>query len=139
MNDVTTGAVGELLTAAELLQRGFFLAKPVGDTDGYDLLAGTTPNQYHRIQVKTSRQPVVRNDATPETATYRFNSRDRNDSDFYILCCLMHKSFYVVPTSKMPAAIRLSGDGSGKSEFEKYLSAFALLAPQTAPHATPKA
>jgi len=132
MNDLTLGAVGELLTAAELLQRGFFLAKPVVDTDGYDLLAGTTPNRYHRIQVKTSRQPVLRNDATPETAIYRFNSRARNDSDFFILCCLMHRSFYVVPTPEMPASIRLSGDGSGKSEYEKYLSAFALLAPKIA-------
>jgi hypothetical protein len=127
MTDMIMGAVGELLTAAELLQRGFYIAQPVVDTDGYDLLAGTTPNQYHRIQIKTSRQPVVRRDASPDAAIYIFNSRSRTDSDFFILCCLMHKNFYVLPTTKMPATVRLSGDGSGKSDFEKYLSAFNLL------------
>tara|TARA_Y100001951_G_C11237669_1_gene238483 strand:+ start:464 stop:883 length:420 start_codon:yes stop_codon:yes gene_type:complete len=131
MNDLTLGAVGELLTAAELLQRGFYLAKPVVDTDGYDLLAGTTPNQYHRIQVKTSRQPFLRGDVSPKMAMYKFNSRSRTDSDFFILCCLMHKSFYVIPTTEMPTTARLSGDGSGGSVCEKYMSAFNLLSSET--------
>ena len=126
MTDQVTGAVGELLTAAELLQRGFYIAKPVVDADGYDLLAGTTPNQYHRIQIKTSRLPILRPDA-PETASYQFNSRSRTDSDFFVLCCLMHKSFYVIPTTGMPPSARLSGDGSGGSKHEKYLSAFHLM------------
>ena len=126
MTDQVTGAVGELLTAAELLQRGFYIAKPVVDADGYDLLTGTTPSQYHRIQIKTCRLPVVRSD-TPETASYQFNSRSRTDSDFFVLCCLLHKSFYIIPTSEMPASARLSGDGSGGSRHEKYLSAFHLM------------
>ena len=126
MTDLVTGTVGELLTAAELLQRGFYIAQPVVDADGYDLLAGTTPNQYHRVQIKTSRLPVVRPD-TPETASYQFNSRSRTDSDFFVLCCLLHKSFYVIPTSEMPPSARLSGDGSGGSKHEKYLSAFNLM------------
>lgn len=126
MNESQLGALGEHLVIAELLQRGFHLATPIVDVDGYDLLAGITPNQYHRIQIKTSRLPIVRPDA-PEAASYQFNSRSRTDSDFFVLCCLMHKSFYVIPTPAIPSSARLSGDGSGGSRYEKYLSAFNLL------------
>ena len=125
MNESELGAIGELLTAAELLRRGFYVAKPVVDVNGYDLLAGNSHNQYNRVQIKTSRQPIPH--GSPEKATYIFNSRSRTDSDFFVLCCLFHRNFYVIPTDKMPSGVRLSGDGSGGSEYEKYLSAFNLL------------
>jgi len=127
MTEVTLGAVGESLATAELLRRGFLVAAPVVDMDGFYLLAGKGPNQYHRIQVKTSRQPTTRPETSTDAASYRFNSKARTDSDFFILCCLMHKSFYVIPTGKMHSSARLSGDGSGGSKYEKYLSAFNLL------------
>jgi hypothetical protein len=123
MNESQLGALGEHLVVAELLQRGFHLATPVVDVDGFDLLVSLDTRSFNRIQVKTSRQPYYE-DAAP---TYRFNSGPRAGSDFYILCCLLHKTFYVIPTPEMPKGVRLSGDGSGGSVFEKNLSAFNLL------------
>ena len=99
MNDCQLGAWGEHLVVAELLQRSFYVATPIVDIDGYDILAGNTPNLYHRVQVKSSRQPTKCNKSA--RLAYRFFGT-RHESDFHILCCLMHKSFYVVPTLDMP-------------------------------------
>jgi hypothetical protein len=123
MNESQLGALGEHLVIAELLQRGFHLATPIVDVDGFDLLVSVDARHFSRIQIKTSRQPHYE-ETSP---TYRFNSGPRLGSDFYILCCLFHKTFYIIPTSEMPKGVRLSGDGSGRSSFEKNLSAFNLL------------
>ncbi len=128
MNQSQLGAWGEHLVVAELLQRSFYVATPVVDIDGYDILSGNTPNLYHRIQVKSCRQPTKCNKSAK--LAYRF-FRTRHESDFHILCCLMHRSFYVVPTLDMPTSIILSGDGSGGSNWEKYLEAFHLLSNET--------
>ena len=120
MNESQLGAVGEQLVIAELLIRGFVVATPVVDVNGFDLLASPDSKHYHRVQVKTRRH-----------LTYHFFSGGRGGSnaksDFFILCCLFHKSFYVIPTREMPPGVKLSGDGSGKSAYEKNLSAFNLM------------
>lgn len=123
MNESQLGAWGEHLVIAELLQRGFYVATPVVDVAGHDVLATIDDLPYQRIQVKTCRQPSQQNG----TSGYRFNARSTKGSDFYILCCVFHRSFYVIPTSEMKVTASLTGDGSGSSKLEKYFQAFHML------------
>ena len=123
MNESQLGAWGEHLVIAELLQRGFCVNVPVVDVSGYDVLITTETFTHWRLQIKTCRQPAQKQ----HTIGYRFNARSKRGSDFYILCCLFHRSFYIIPTCDMPVAVTLSGDGSGNSKLEKYFQAFHLL------------
>ena len=121
---VIIGSVGERLVEAELLKQGFYVAKPSIDVSGYDLLAGVTPNFYHRLQIKTSRVPVV---TEGKPAGYRFTSFASRAADFCIFVCLMHNTYYVVPMEKVSSGIKITGDGSGTSKYEKYFSAWHIL------------
>ena len=49
MNESQLGALGEHLVVAELLQRGFHLATPVVDVDGFDLLVSLDTRSFNRI------------------------------------------------------------------------------------------
>ena len=121
---VIIGGVGERLVEAELLKQGFYVAKPSVDVSGYDLLAGVTPNYYQRLQIKTSRVPVV-TDGKP--AGYRFTNFASRAADFCIFVCLMHNAYYIVPMEKVSSGIKITGDGSGTSKYEKYFSAWHIL------------
>ena len=123
MDTTTLGTIGERLVEAELLKLGFCVARPVVDVDGYDLLAGTDSRRYHRIQIKTCRVPVEHKGGH----CYRFTHIQNKRNDFFIFVCLMHHAFYIVPTDQTPTAIRLSGDGGGQSELEKFFGAWHIL------------
>ena len=124
MDTTTLGTIGERLVEAELLKLGFCVARPVVDVDGYDLLAGTDSRQYHKIQIKTCRVPVEQGSGPH---IYRFTHQRNRRSDFFIFVCLMHRAFYIVPTEQTTTSIRLSGDGSGQSELEKFFGAWHIL------------
>lgn len=125
MNTTTLGTVGERLVEAELLKLGFCVARPAVDIDGYDLLAGTDAREYHRIQIKTCRVPAE----YKGSYGYRYTALKNKKSDYFIFVCLMHNTFYIVPTNLVAASIRLSGDGSGQSELEKFFGAWHILKP----------
>lgn len=125
MNTTTLGAVGERLVEAELLKLGFCVARPAVDVDGYDLLAGTNSREYHRIQIKTCRIPAE----YKGSYGYRYTALKNKKSDYFIFVCLMHNTFYIVPTDQTAASIRFSGDGSGQSELEKFFGAWHILKP----------
>lgn len=125
MNTTTLGTVGERLVEAELLKLGFCVARPAVDIDGYDLLAGTDAREYHRIQIKTCRVPAE----YKGSYGYRYTALKNKKSDYFIFVCLMHTTFYIVPTNLVAASIRLSGDGSGQSELEKFFGAWHILKP----------
>ena len=96
MNTTTLGAVGERLVEAELLKLGFCVARPAVDVDGYDLLVGTNSREYHRLQIKTCRIPVE----YKGSYGYRYTALKNKKSDYFIFVCLMHNTFYIVPTEK---------------------------------------
>jgi hypothetical protein len=125
VNTTTLGTVGERLVEAELLKLGFCVARPAVDIDGYDLLAGTDAREYHRIQIKTCRVPAE----YKGSYGYRYTALKNKKSDYFIFVCLMHNTFYIVPTNLVAASIRLSGDGSGQSELEKFFGAWHILKP----------
>lgn len=132
MNTTTLGTIGERLVEAELLKLGFCVARPSVDIDGYDLLAGTDAREYHRLQIKTCRIPVEHKGSYG----YRYTALKNRKSDFFIFVCLMHNAFYIVPTDQIAASIRLSGDGSGQSEIEKFFGAWHILKPTPDDHAS---
>lgn len=123
MDSTTLGTIGERLVEAELLKLGFYVARPVVDVEGYDLLAGLGPRQYHKIQIKTCRLPVEHRGRH----NYRFTNLQNKRADYFILVCLMHTAFYIVPTEQIPMSLRLSGDGSGHSKLEKFFGAWHIL------------
>jgi len=132
VDTTTLGTIGERLVEAELLKLGFCVAIPSVDIDGYDLLAGTDAREYHRLQIKTSRIPAeIRG-----SYGYRYTALKNKKSDFFIFVCLMHNTFYIVPTSLVSSSIRLSGDGSGQSEVEKFFGAWHTLKSTTNNHAS---
>jgi len=131
VDTTTIGTIGERLVEAELLKLGFSVARPVVDVDGYDLLAGTDARKYHRLQIKTCRVPAEHKGSYG----YRYTALKNKKSDYFIFVCLMHTSFYIVPTNLVAASIRLSGDGSGQSELEKFFGAWHILKTASDDHA----
>jgi len=132
VDTTTLGTIGERLVEAELLKLGFCVARPAVDIDGYDLLAGTNSREYHRLQIKTCRIPAEYRGSYG----YRYTTLKNKKSDYFIFVCLMHNSFYIVPTALTAASIRLSGDGSGQSEVEKFFGAWHILKPTHPDHAS---
>ncbi len=132
MDTTTLGTIGERLVEAELLKLGFCVARPVVDIDGYDLLAGLDTRQYHKLQIKTCRVPVEHKGGH----CYRFTHLQNKRNDYFIFVCLMHNAFYVVPTEHTTTSIRLSGDGSGQSDVEKYFGAWHILKTSSTNHAS---
>jgi len=133
VDTTTIGTIGERLVEAELLKLGFCVARPVVDVDGYDLLAGTDSRRYHKIQIKTCRVPV---DQGSGPLTYRFTHQKNKRSDFFVFVCLMHRAFYIVPTAQTTTSIRLSGDGGGQSDLEKFYGAWHILKTASTDHAS---
>jgi len=125
VNTTTLGTIGERLVEAELLKLGFCVARPAVDVDGYDLLAGTNAREYHRLQIKTCRIPAE----CRGSYGYRYTTLKNKKADYFIFVCLMHNTFYIVPTDLVSSSIRLSGDGSGQSEVEKFFGAWHILKP----------
>jgi len=101
MHSKLKGDIGELIVAAELLQRGWHIAFPYGENLKYDLIV-EKDNLIQRIQVKA---------VFPRNGTLRINCRSSNNwsvvsyevKDFECLAAvdLSTKKVYFIPSKKM--------------------------------------
>lgn len=102
-NDLATGHVGELLSAAELMRRGWIVSFPFAPCP-FDALA-TKGGHSVRLQVK-SGEPYIekgRSSTRYRFKTHRNNSGPYadNDFDFWIFVALEHHVFFVIPFAEI--------------------------------------
>ena len=102
-----TGAVGELLSASELVRRGWVVSFPFAPCP-FDIIA--TKGQYSvRLQVKAG-EPYI--EKGRNFTRYRFNTQRTHagaygecDFDFWIFVALEHHAFFVIPKAEPLPAI----------------------------------
>ena len=101
----TSGKIGELLSAVELLKHGFNVSWPVLD-DGYDLIADDGASAILRLQVKTAK-PNVGGTYCVLFAKGRLKKRlyDKSDIDAFIVALQYPAAmaFYVIPVGEVTA------------------------------------
>ena len=98
-----SGITAELMAAVELMNNGFSVSWPFGDTEGYDLIADSR-SRLTRIQVKSA------SNINPATGTFRVHFRKghkhstrytEEDCDFLVavLGYSNGHAYYVIPVS----------------------------------------
>jgi hypothetical protein len=92
----TTGAVGELIASADLLQRGFHVFRALSPSCPCDLLAYrlTDSPPFYRVQVRTARLDRVASGA----GTLNFRLKESDAGKFDLLALVVeNRDVYYVP------------------------------------------
>jgi len=131
MDNLKSGAVGELQTACELMRHDWHVSRPETPAP-FDLVATNRNGHSVLVQVKSSEMPVRESDN--RSPRYRFHtSRNngvtykKNDFHFWILFAMTHSVWFVIP-SKEKLKTTTSWTPSGVNDpLEKWRNRFELL------------
>lgn len=90
------GDIGELIIAADLLEKGFEVFKPIGSTKDFDLLI-MKDGQIRKVQVKSRYRTNGFIEVPLGTANVKgIRYFDKNVVDFLAICDLTEKKCYYV-------------------------------------------
>ena len=113
-------AATELQFAMECLNRGVEVYQPLlPATKGYDFLV-VSDGKPHRVQVKHTMKP-----GKDGRFSVKFNTANREESDFYAVYCVEYTRWYIFPTPKHRKADRIRFTPGGK--YKKYIERWDLL------------
>lgn len=130
MDSCRSGAVGEMMTACELLKRSWVVSFPQTSAP-FDLVATDAKGRSVLIQIKASDTP--RNESPNRTPRYCWNTSRRKgeyaqtDFDFWILLAMSHLCWFVIPHDvELPKVSSWMPSDTG-CVLEKWRNRFELL------------
>ncbi|HEV2739563.1 MAG TPA: group I intron-associated PD-(D/E)XK endonuclease [Candidatus Elarobacter sp.] len=127
----TKGDISELRVAVALAEAGYFVSKPLGENQRYDLIADDG-ERLHRIQVKTGRlrRGVVIFSCASSHAHRGGTTRPYfGQVEYLAVCCPDTKKVYMIPEQEMTAStahLRLSPTRNNMVKTIRWASRFEL-------------
>lgn len=130
MDSLSSGAVGEMMTACELLKRGWVVSFPQTPAR-FDLVATDAKGRSVLIQIKAS--DTIRQETANSTPRYCWNTGRRKgeyaktDFHYWILLAISHVCWFVIPHDvELPKVSSWLPSDTG-CELEKWRNRFELL------------